>query len=36
MNFKINTSSGALRLEVYDNTLMGKNSIGFYQLTLLI
>ena len=35
-NFKINTSSGALRLEVYDNTLMGKNSIGFYQLTLLI
>ena len=35
-NFKINTSSGALRLEVYDNTLMGKNSIRFYQLTLLI
>ena len=33
-NFKINTPSGALRLEVYDNTLMGKKSIGFLSIDL--
>lgn len=33
-NFKIKSTSGALRLEVFDNTLMGKKSIGFLSIDL--
>ena len=33
-NFKINSSSGVLRLEVFDNTLLGKKSIGFLSIDL--
>ena len=33
-NFKITSPEGALRLEVFDNTLMGKKSIGFLSIDL--
>jgi len=31
-NFKINAPSGALRIEVFDNPLMGKKSLGFLSI----
>ena len=33
-NFKINSPSGVLKLEVFDNTLMGKKSIGLLSISL--
>ena len=33
-NFKINNPSGALKLEVFDNSLIGKKSIGFLSIDL--